>query len=365
MKKKILFIVSGLDVGGLELYTLRYAKRYYNDLDISILCKQNKGGKLEPEFDKLSIPIINQKIGYVNVANWFQFFRVLRTKRYDAVCDFTGDFAGLSLLLAYLARVPRRFVFYRGSKYQFGDSLFKTIYAKFSHILTKKFSTKILSNSEYALVKFYGKGFRKLNYAVIKNGLKTFKESKSQPKVISELPDDSFIIGHVGRYSVAKNHETILKVAKYLCDKYNHVYFLFCGKGVSENIYNLSKELGITDRLIMPGLCMDLAPWYNSMDAFIFPSTNEGQPNALLEALSFEVPTVTSDIPTIIECTPESMRGNRFNPNDTEAFIGALEKIIKGQPIYDYRSVKIWIERENDPTKRLEEFYNILNSDTH
>ena len=54
------------------------------------------------------------------------------------------------------------------------------------------------------------------------------------------------------------------------------------------------------------------------MDVFIFPSYNEGQPNALIEATITGLPIVASNIPSIKETVSEEMNQVLFPPQIKE-----------------------------------------------
>ena len=56
-----------------------------------------------------------------------------------------------------------------------------------------------------------------------------------------------------------------------------------------------AEELGITDRVEMPGFVEDVVPWLRRASVFALSSDYEGLPAAVLEALACGVPVVTTD----------------------------------------------------------------------
>ena len=137
------------------------------------------------------------------------------------------NFAGLPLGIAWLARVKKRIVFYRGSTNHFKETPFRLLYNAGMRRLVLVFATKILSNSVAALDFFFPKRNRiSERFEVIYNGMDMKKLSQQGKKQLLQefsLPSDAFIVGHTGRCNEAKNHDTILKVASELCHRHKDI----------------------------------------------------------------------------------------------------------------------------------------------
>ncbi|WP_164662054.1 glycosyltransferase family 4 protein [Tropicibacter sp. Alg240-R139] len=54
---------------------------------------------------------------------------------------------------------------------------------------------------------------------------------------------------------------------------------------------------GWADRIHLPGFVGNLADWYTRADIFAMPSSCEGFPNVLLEAMAHDLPSISFDIP--------------------------------------------------------------------
>ena len=59
MNKKILFIVTDLGIGGLEMYLLRFLSFSNNRIQASILSKSGKPGELDNKFSNLNTTLIH------------------------------------------------------------------------------------------------------------------------------------------------------------------------------------------------------------------------------------------------------------------------------------------------------------------
>ncbi len=138
------------------------------------------------------------------------------------------------------------------------------------------------------------------NTIVLNNGvdLSKFKNVKSRVQIQEELkiPENSFVIGHVGRFSKVKNHDFLVEVFKKIHDTNNNAFLLMIGDGEEKEIiikklnsYNLNNNyLILSNRKDIPDLL-------NAMDIFIFPSISEGLGIALIEAQEAHLPCVVSE----------------------------------------------------------------------
>jgi glycosyltransferase involved in cell wall biosynthesis len=239
--------------------------------------------------------------------------------------NFNGNFGGISMWVAFLACINKRIVWYRRSTNAFKSTMLRNLYNDLSNYLVNKFSTHILSNSFAAIDFFFGKNKLGVDnrFNIIPNGINVneylFLGSKLEARIKLGIPTNKFVIGHVGRFDPSKNHETLFKVIQVLKSQKKDFVFLFCGKDTdNEKFRSKLVEYEITDAVISIGLSNQLNLVYKAMDLFIFPSVTEGQPNALLEALSSGIPFFASDISPIKELIPEFSYKYLFSPKEVD-----------------------------------------------
>lgn len=365
---KIAFVVVSLESGGTENYLLRFLRYLLEEkpnLNITILCKGGKTGSLLEEYKKLGVTIDVFKLGYLSIKN-IKLFKSKLSKNFDVVCDLTGNFAGISMLLAKLNNVPVRIAFYRASTNHFKPSKFNLIYNKLMNRLVKKHATSILSNSLAAFDYFHSSSHKNDNrFKVIKNGVNTsiFSKELDQINVRKKynLPLDSYLVGHVGRLNSAKNFETIFKVAQSLKNETingKKIKFVFCGRETDSKKF---KEKLVQHEIEESCICLGQQSNVNEVlqcyDLFYFPSITEGQPNALIEALISGLPFVASNIDAIKESIPVSAHECLVPPlNITKSSEKILETIKNTNPII----LKNWAINEYQAEKRFKEFKDIL-----
>jgi len=359
--KSVLFFVTNLDSGGLENYLLRFLQYKVEEFaEVEVYCKSGRGGQLESDYLKLpNVRITKRKLGYFNISSYLALKTYLEKGKYDVICDFTGNFAGLPLLVGKYAGVKNRTVFYRGAADHFKTSFIKVCYNNWVKKLTYNNATYILSNSKAAFDYFYKDYVVDDRFHVIYNGIDASKFEIGTVNLREELgiPDKVFVIGHTGRFNYAKNHNVIIEVADKLLAKYSDIYFILCGNGVKENLNGVINSKGVANRILLFENRRDIPCFLNTMDAYIFPSITEGQPNALIEAMIMGLPFVASDIEPIKETV--DMDSLLFAPDDTEGFFRGLEMIYLKGKVRNEDLKERTMDKFNYKN-RFNEFYNIL-----
>lgn len=332
------FVITSLDAGGIENYLLRFLTHYSSDFKSYVICKGGRFGELEEKYRALpDVELIVLPIGFINPSSWYRLYQFLRKNQISTICDFTGNFAGISLMVAKLASVNTRLAFFRSSGNRFKETFLKGHYNRLMNLLVKMYATRILSNSQSALDNFFPKiNIDKYKLQVIYNGINAIQFSKEMgPSLISPsireelgIPKDAFVIGHTGRYNEAKNHATILKVAEKVCEKHENVVFVLCGKNTDMALKDcINKSSILKEKVIALGYRKDVFKVLKCFDLFFFPSITEGQPNALIEALVVGLPVIASNINPIKETVPEEMEDLLFDPFDVIGFSNKISEI--------------------------------------
>jgi len=110
-------------------------------------------------------------------------------------------------------------------------------------------------------------------------------------------PED-FVVGYIGRLVTLKNIETLLGAFHIFKAARPKVRLMIVGDGPERaNLEQLSKELGIEERVEFLGFREDAVACLKDFDVFVLPSLSEGIPRCIMEAMSASVPVVVSDIP--------------------------------------------------------------------
>lgn len=306
---------------------MKYSKE---SIEPVVFCKIGRKGPLVEDFENFRVKVHTRKMGYLNLISLFWFYKYLKKENFNSICDFTGNFSGLYMLVAWLANVKIRIASYRQGSDHFNTNRLKRAYNEFVKMLALLFSSRVLFNSNAGKTFFIGNKSRfEYKSIVINNGihieLDKLSTSKSEQKSILGIPDDSFVIGHTGRYNVAKNHPVIIDVFNKLSENNNKIYLVLAG----DKTENIDQEFDLYDksRVRLLGYRNDINSIIQGFDLFFFPSITEGQPNSLLEAMASNIPVVTSDILPILEVLPKS-HWAKCKYNENNEFIRIIQEII-------------------------------------
>ena len=141
-----------------------------------------------------------------------------------------------------------------------------------------------------------------------------------------------------------------------LCRKNKDIYFLLCGKGVDEQLRTRVREEGLIDQIKLLGHRKDIIKVLNTLDCFYFPSINEGQPNALIEAMIAGLPIIASDIAPIKETVPEESHDLLVSPLNSTLHIKRILEF--KEYTFERLILKDWAIKNFSAKKWFTQFYS-------
>lgn len=354
MKKKILFLITFCNCGGLENYLLRYLT--FDSINEKIVCCTGGTtvGELENEYRNVCHQFDAARFNYINPWSWLTFIRYLYHNKPDTICDFHGDFAGFPMMIAWLCGISNRIVGYRQSTNLYRPNIFRTIYSLITNRMVRIFASRIISNSEAGL-DFFHPHWRshREKYIVIRNGVNPAgletSESKNEIRQSLGIPEDIFLVGNIGRAHPAKNHETILRTASLLNRKNPEIRFLFCGKDIPRQLGTVVEKLGLREQIYLFDFRKDTNRILKALDLFYFPSLTEGQPNALIEAMIAGLPIIASNIDAIKETVPKSFIPDLLPPMAAEMAAKEICHCMTSPEESAHRTCRDWARETYDP----------------
>ena len=149
------------------------------------------------------------------------------------------------------------------------------------------------------------------------------------------IPDDAFVVGHVGRLAPEKNIGFLARAIARFVRTAPDAHALIVGSGPSQSIIESAFEReDMRGRLHLAGQQSgrSLADAYAAMDIFGFASHTETQGMVLTEAMAAGVPVVALDAPGVREVVVDRVNGRLLPSEDQPAFIAALDWIAERSP---------------------------------
>ncbi len=166
---------------------------------------------------------------------------------------------------------------------------------------------------------------------VIKNSIDTTKLAQTQPLSRAELgiPSHAFVIGAVGRLEPIKGYELLLQAFAQLPNNPTSPAWL-CLVGDGSQMASLRAFAAahqLTDRTVFTGFRRDATSFYPLFDCFALSSVSEGISMALLEALYFCCPVVTTHLATTHEVITHGTHGLLVTTRSVPAYTSALAQL--------------------------------------
>jgi len=132
--------------------------------------------------------------------------------------------------------------------------------------------------------------------------LKKINENIAANSKLNNKFNDEKIILYVGRIIPRKGIEYLIKSIPNVVNQSKDAIFVLIGEGdYKKEAQELCYELGISDKvLFLSNLSEEmLFEYYKRADIFILPSLSEGLPTTILEAMYFNTPVITTNIPGV------------------------------------------------------------------
>lgn len=192
----------------------------------------------------------------------------------------------------------------------------------------------ILTKIKYDLAISVTQAFKKIkninqNIEVIRNGidLRKFENIK-----VKKTPYPKIL--WVGRFDKVKRVEDLIIAMGNIIQKIPEAKLKLVGYGYEENnLQKLAKKLNLNKRVEFVGKKTgdDLIREYKSSHLFVLPSSSEGQPLTLLEAMACGLPIIATKTGGIPEIVKDNVNGLLVPPNDCIALANAIIWCLKNK----------------------------------
>lgn len=192
----------------------------------------------------------------------------------------------------------------------------------------------IIYNSETSRFQHEAFGFSGRRKSVLDNGFDTelFKPDLAARAVVRSelgLPQSVKLVGLVARYHPMKGHENFLHAANILAMRFEDVNFVVVGRGVERTNAVFGRHIALgNSRIHLLGERADISRLTAALDVAVSASSwGEGFANVLGEAMSCEVPCVTTDVGDARRIVGET--GYVVPPGSPVALAEAIARILE------------------------------------
>jgi glycosyltransferase involved in cell wall biosynthesis len=211
-------------------------------------------------------------------------------------------FSGYVLAVARRAGVPLRLAHSHTTQDGKGNSWPRRAYRYYMRRLLQQHATHMLGCSRSACETLFGPAcWQDSRVEVLANAIDLASYGETRPgernalRQKLSLPVDSFLIGHVGRFSPVKNHRFLIEVFAALLPKLPQARLVLIGDGpLQSEIEKWLQTRGLSAKAHLLGTRSDVPQILNALDLILFPSLYEGLGIVLIEAQAAGVPCVVA-----------------------------------------------------------------------
>lgn len=149
---------------------------------------------------------------------------------------------------------------------------------------------------------------------------------------VSEVTLPKHSIVAVGRLEPQKGFDLLLRAFAALKNDFPAWKLTILGEGtLRPALLALCEELGIRDRVDLPGRAKDIYGFLKAADLFVMPSRFEGFPNALCEAMACGLPVISTDCPGCCDIIRDGLDGLLVPRENVAELTGAMKLLLSDE----------------------------------
>lgn len=315
MKKKIIQVLPALNVGGAEMlvkeYLLHFDTTMY-DAEILVMGKKNHS-ILEQALTEHHVQIthlsdlyhVPAKLPYALRRIWVALGwrtalkKYLRKKKPDVLHCHLSVANKLISAKAQLKHVKLFYTVHSDPDKYWGNNKEAAEREAIRYFVHANKMHMIALNSESVpkLKKYFGEDCK---ISILNNGIDFERyrlplSTRQKIKQALGLPEDSYVVGHVGRFFEPKNHDFLIDVFEKISQKKENAFLVLVGDGkLMGQIQAKAEALNISSKILFLGNRQDVNELLSTFDVFLFPSLWEGFPITLIEAQAAGLPCFIS-----------------------------------------------------------------------
>lgn len=353
MKKLIIITTVPMSLATLVKGQAKYLSSYFDVKLVTSFSEKNQEISKDEGVELKSIDMTRQITIIKDLKALIELYKYFKNQKPDIVYTFTPKAGLLGMMASFLSRVPVRIHNVVGMPLMEATGK-KFILLKFIERLTYFFSTNLFCNS-FGLKKFINENLTKKDVKVIAqgsiNGVDTefFRNTKTldEKEVIRDkfkIDKKDFVITFVGRIVKDKGINELIEAFVNLSKKYNNLKLLLVGD-YEEHLNPIKNENKILidslDSIITVGFQNDIRDFLSITDLFVLPSYREGLPNSLIEAGSFGIPLLATNINGCNEIIDDCITGILVEKKSAKKLEEAIDKLLEDKELYNSIKLKV------------------------
>lgn len=296
-----------------------------------------------------TVPLTRKITPLTDLACVFRLFFFLIREKPDLVHSHTPKAGVVSMIAAYLARIPIRLHTVAGLPLTESAGIKRAILI-LAEKITYKFASKVYPNSYGLKNIIMDLGLARDDKLCIigngsSNGINTSyfdpqlysKNQKNQIRSEFGIQREEFVFIFIGRLVGDKGINELVSAFNDLCSELSDIKLLLVGpfEDDLDPLNELTKFLiEDNEKIVSVGYQDDVRPFLSIAHILVFPSYREGFPNVVLQAGSMGLPSIVTDINGCNEIIKEEHNGIIIPSKDSKSLKWAMLKLIKDTDLY-------------------------------
>ena len=346
MQKLIIITTVPLSLATLIKGQPKYLKEFFNTSLVTSEHNINKEIALHEGVDVVGINMTRQITPWQDLKAFIKLYNYFRNEKPDIVYSFTPKAGLLGMSASFFSRVPRRVHNIVGMPLMEASGTKKKL-LKFIEKVTYFFSTNLFCNS-YGLKEYISTNLTKRSIKVVANGsingvdIKFFKDTFSEVEKASKreemgMSKDDFVLLFVGRVVKDKGMNELIQAFSLLSKQFENLKLLIVGD-FEEELSPIEKSsieiMKNNPNIISVGFQKDIRQYLAISDLFVLPSYREGLPNSLIEAGSFGIPLLATNINGCNEVIIENETGILVEKKSVESLTNGITLLLEDKELY-------------------------------
>lgn len=320
MRKDIRVLIVGSDSsvkGGITSVIDRFLNYNWNDVDIELLPTYIEGSSIK-------------KIIFF-LKSIFKYIKRLIKNDFDIAhihMSYKGSFFRKFIIVSLGKVFNKKIILHlHGSE-------FEVFYINSSKIV-KRLIRNIFESCDLVIV--LGERWKKVVKGIAPNSnISVFNNAVNIPDYTAEWNEGKINILFLGVLIKRKGIFDLIEAIKILNQngivREKNLNFIIGGSGPEEDeIKNKINEYNLN-------FCVEMTGWVNGKlkeellkksQVFVLPSYNEGLPMAILEAMSYGIPVISTDVGSIAEVVIENKTGFLIKPGEYKRIVNCIIAVVK------------------------------------
>jgi glycosyltransferase involved in cell wall biosynthesis len=303
--KRVLHVFGKMNRGGAEtLFMNIYRTVDRDNIQFDFLVHSREQGQYDNEIEDLGGRVVRTDPPRLLSMGCYAASVTRALRKYGPFVGLHSHvhyFSGVIMALAARCGIERRICHGHTSRLPHMNRPDGFLYRAGCRAAMRLFSTNLLGCSRQTCEALYGSHcWQDPRVEVLRNAVLTnaFQPSSNNRVYVPHLERDEkrVVIGHVGNFTVPKNHGLIVRVFHKFLHRVPTAHLLLIGDGpLRGDIEDLARALGVHSNVHFLGTRSDIPAVLYQCDLVLFPSLWEGIPVSLVEAQACGIPCVISD----------------------------------------------------------------------